>query len=134
MKRLLALAALAFSFGVQAQTELILDNVAPAFATTGTWPSSTAVPGYVGPNYQTHEANGTPPGAVVVDNTDPGFSVTGTWPASTSVSGYLGTNCAVRGDALPAGLLFVYRPSVPPSVRARPSTLSLEPRGGSRLP
>ncbi len=90
-------AALALAIAVpaqaqaQAQTEIVLDNVAPVFATTGTWPTSTAVSGYVGANYQA-KLQSAPPGAVVVDNTDPGFSVTGTWTGSTSVSGYLGTN------------------------------------------
>ena len=73
-------------------TEAILDNVSPGFTTTGTWPTSAAVAGYIGANYQSHEANGAPPTAVVVDNTDAGFSVTGTWAVSTSVSGYVGTN------------------------------------------
>lgn len=91
--RLLTLAsALVLSFQAHAQSEIILDNESAAFAATGTWPTSTAVSGYIGTNYQTHEANGAPPEAIVVDNTDPGFSVTGTWTASTVVSGYLGTN------------------------------------------
>jgi RHS repeat-associated protein len=91
--RLLA-AALAFFASVQAlgQTEIILDNGSAAFATAGTWPASTAIAGFIGSNYQTHEANGAPPGAIAVDNTDPGFSVTGTWISSTAVSGYLGSN------------------------------------------
>jgi hypothetical protein len=79
-----------------AQSEIILDNVSPAFTTTGTWPTSTAVSGFVGTNYQFHEANGAPPGALVVDNTDAGFSVTGTWPTSTAISGYLGSNYCQR--------------------------------------
>jgi RHS repeat-associated protein len=78
-----------------AQSEIILDNVSPVFTTTGTWPTSTAVSGYIGANYQTKQ-NSAPPGAVVVDNGDAGFSVTGTWPTSTSVSGYLGTNYQVH--------------------------------------
>jgi RHS repeat-associated protein len=96
MKKLLAAAivALASTQGY-AQSEIILDNVSPVFATTGTWPTSTAVPGYIGANYQTKQ-NSAPPGAVVVDNSDAGFSVTGTWPTSTSVSGYLGTNYQVH--------------------------------------
>ncbi|MFY9314815.1 MAG: hypothetical protein WAO95_04560 [Burkholderiales bacterium] len=94
MTKLISLAAalLLAATGALAQTEIILDNVAPAFTTTGTWPTSTAVTGYVGSNYQTHEANGAPPSGVVVDNTDPGFSATGTWTASTAISGYLGAN------------------------------------------
>jgi RHS repeat-associated protein len=70
----------------------VIDNVAPAFSATGTWPASTSVSGYVGPNYQSHVANGPLPSGIVVDNSDSGFSVTGTWAASTSVSGYLGAN------------------------------------------
>jgi RHS repeat-associated protein len=99
MKRLLAGALLTaglapgLSFG---QTEIILDNVSPAFAATGTWPASTAVTGFIGANYQTHEANGIPPSAIAVDNADPGFSVTGAWPNSTAISGYLGSNYQVH--------------------------------------
>lgn len=92
-KNLLALAlALLASVPAYAQTEIILDNGSAAFTTTGTWPTSTVVAGFVGSNYQFHAANGAPPSAIVVDNTDPGFSVTGTWPASTAISGYLGSN------------------------------------------
>ena len=91
MKKLLALALLA-SFQAAAQTEIVLDNESAAFSATGTWPTSTAVTGYVGANYQHHFANGAPPSAIVVDNTDPGFSVTGTWTPSTAISGYLGAN------------------------------------------
>jgi RHS repeat-associated protein len=76
--------------------EVVVDNTDAGFSATGTWPVSTAVSGYLGANYQTHEANGAPPGAVVVDNTDSGFSVTGTWPVSTAVSGFLGTNYQVH--------------------------------------
>ena len=79
-----------------AQSEIILDNGTAAFSATGTWPSSSAVAGFVGPNYQSHEANGAPPGAIVVDNNSGGFSVTGTWPNSTSVSGYVGSNYQVH--------------------------------------
>ena len=79
-----------------AQSEIILDNGTAAFSATGTWPASSAVAGFVGPNYQSHEANGAPPGAIVVDNTSPGFSVTGTWPGSSSVSGYVGSNYQVH--------------------------------------
>ena len=92
MRALTLLSILLAAGAAHAQSEIILDNTAPAFATTGAWPASTAVAGYVGANYQTHEANGAPPGAVVVDNTDPGFSTTGTWTASTAIPGYLGTN------------------------------------------
>jgi len=93
MTRLLTLAvALLASLPAYGQTEIILDNESAAFSATGTWPASTVVSGYVGSNYQFHEANGAPPAAIVVDNTDPGFSVTGTWAASTAVSGYVGTN------------------------------------------
>jgi len=93
MTRLLALAlALLASLQAAAQTEIILDNESASFATTGSWPASAAVSGFIGSNYQTHEANGAPPGAIAVDNTDPGFSVTGTWASSTAVSGYLGSN------------------------------------------
>jgi YD repeat-containing protein len=73
-------------------SEAILDNSSAAFSTTGTWPVSTAVAGYIGANYQSHEANGAPPSSLVVDNSDAGFSTTGTWTASTSVSGYVGAN------------------------------------------
>jgi RHS repeat-associated protein len=73
-------------------SEVVVDNGGAGFAVTGTWPASTAVAGYLGANYQSHEANGVPPGAIAVDNSDPGFSVTGTWTASTSVAGYLGSN------------------------------------------
>jgi RHS repeat-associated protein len=72
--------------------EVVVDNGSAGFTVTGTWPVSTAVAGYLGANYATHEANGVPPGAIAVDNTDPGFSVTGTWTSSTSVAGYLGSN------------------------------------------
>jgi hypothetical protein len=87
MTRLLALAlALLASLQAAAQTEIILDNESASFATTGTWPASAAVSGFIGSNYQTHEANGAPPGAIAVDNTDPGFSVTGTWGPTTSTT------------------------------------------------
>ena len=93
MSRFLAgLFALGISLSGHAQSEIIIDNTSPQFAATGTWPTSTAVAGYVGTNYQTHAPNGEPPGSVVTDNTDPGFSTTGTWTASTSVAGYVGTN------------------------------------------
>ena len=88
---LLAAGLLAAS-GTFAQTEIVLDNTDPAFSATGTWPESTVVSGFVGANYQLHEARGAPPGALVVDNTDPGFAVTGTWSSSTAISGYLGAN------------------------------------------
>jgi len=72
--------------------EVVVDNTDAGFSASGTWPASTSVAGYLGANYQSHEAGGAPPGAIVVDNTDAGFSTTGTWSASTSVGGYLGTN------------------------------------------
>ncbi|MGE0875508.1 MAG: RHS repeat-associated core domain-containing protein [Burkholderiales bacterium] len=91
MRPLIALVLAAACAGAQAQTEMVLDNVAPVFSTTGTWPASTSVSGYIGTNYQAKQQSA-PPGAIVVDNTDAGFSVTGSWPSSTAVSGYLGTN------------------------------------------
>lgn len=81
---------------VCAQSPVVIDNGAAEFTTIGTWPTSTVVPGFEGANYQTHEAQGNPPGAVVVDNADPGFTVTGTWPVSTAVSGFLGANYQVH--------------------------------------
>ena len=72
--------------------DLIIDNGTAQFSTVGTWPTSTAVAGYEGTNYQTHEANGPIPGALTVDNRDAGFSVTGEWPDSTAIAGYYGTN------------------------------------------
>jgi len=75
-----------------AGTEVIVDNGDPGFSAQGTWPVSTAVSGYLGANYQTHEAGGAPPGSIVIDNTDGGFTTLGIWPVSTAVSGYLGTN------------------------------------------
>ncbi|MGH7603983.1 MAG: RHS repeat-associated core domain-containing protein [Gemmatimonadaceae bacterium] len=92
MRKLLGILAVLASLPAFGQTEIILDNGSAAFSATGTWPTSTSVAGYYGTNYQTHEANGAPPGAIVVDNTDPGFSATGTWTPSTAVSGYVGTN------------------------------------------
>jgi len=88
------------SFTSTAQT--IIDNTDPGFSATGTWPISTVVPGFFGPNYQTHAANGMPPGGIAVDNTDPGFSATGTWNVSTVVAGFFGPNYqthAANGDA-----------------------------------
>jgi len=76
--------------------EIVIDNGSAGFATTGIWPTSTAVAGFLGANYQSHAANGAPPSALAVDNTDPGFSATGTWPNSTAVSGYLGANYQVH--------------------------------------
>jgi len=96
VSRLLAAVLLLLATAVHAQTEIVLDNTAPAFAATGTWPASRAVTGYIGANYQSHAPNGTPPGAIVVDNTDAGFSATGSWPASTSVAGYAGANYQVH--------------------------------------
>jgi RHS repeat-associated protein len=97
MSRALVLAVLVGAVPVSlAQSDVVLDNTAPHFTTTGAWPTSTSVGGYIGSNYQTHEPNGIPPAAVAVDNSDAGFSVTGTWPASTSVSGYLGSNYSLR--------------------------------------
>jgi RHS repeat-associated protein len=91
------LAAALFTAGLaHAQGEIILDNGSAAFTTTGTWPTSTSVPGFIGPNYQSHEPNGAPPSAIVVDNAHPGFSVTGTWPTSTAVSGFLGGHYQVH--------------------------------------
>jgi RHS repeat-associated protein len=72
--------------------EVVIDNTDAGFSTLGTWPPSTVVSGYLGANYQFHEANGPPPGAIVVDNADAGFSTLGTWPPSTAVSGYVGAN------------------------------------------
>ena len=72
--------------------EVVVDNTDAGFSALGTWPASTVVSGYLGGNYQFHEANGAPPGAIVVDNTDAGFSTLGTWPPSIAVSGYLGAN------------------------------------------
>lgn len=74
------------------EPEVIVDNTDAGFSVSGTWPVSTSVAGYLGANYQHHEAGGVPPGAIVVDNTDSGFSTTGTWTASNAVAGYLGTN------------------------------------------
>jgi RHS repeat-associated protein len=96
MSRLLAGILLLLATAAHAQTEIVLDNTAPAFAVTGTWPAGTSVTGYIGANYQSHAPNGAPPGAIVVDNTDAGFSATGTWPASTSVAGYAGANYQVH--------------------------------------
>jgi RHS repeat-associated protein len=90
------LAALGLLSGVIHAQEIILDNGSAAFSVTGTWPASTSVSGYVGSNYQTHEPNGAPPGAILVDNGGAGFSVTGNWPSSTSVSGYLGSSYQVH--------------------------------------
>jgi hypothetical protein len=90
------LAALALLSGVIHAQEVILDNGSAAFSTTGTWPASTSVSGYVGANYQAHEPNGGPPGAILVDNGGAGFLVTGNWPSSTSVSGYLGSSYQVH--------------------------------------
>lgn len=81
MRRVIALVLALACACASAQTqEIILDNVSPVFATTGTWPASTAVTGFIGTNYQS-KVQSAPPGAVVVDNTDAGFSVTGTWAA-----------------------------------------------------
>ena len=93
---LLGLWVLLAAGGVHAQAPVVIDNGTAQFSTVGTWPTSTVVPGFEGANYQYHEANGAPPGALVVDNTDPGFSATGTWPISTAVSGYLGANYQVH--------------------------------------
>lgn len=81
---------------VHAASPVVIDNTDAGFSTIGTWPASTTVTGYQGSNYQNHEANGSPPGAIVVDNTDAGFSVTGTWPVSTAIGGYLGANYQVH--------------------------------------
>jgi RHS repeat-associated protein len=94
--RALLAAALLTAGLAHAQGEIILDNGSPAFSTTGTWPTSTSIPGFIGPNYQTHEPNGAPPSAIVVDNGGAGFSVTGTWATSTAVSGFLGANYQVH--------------------------------------
>ena len=67
---------------VQAATPSFVDGAAQ-FSTTGAWPVSTAVTGFEGANYQTHEANGPSPFGLF-DNTDSGFSPTGTWPVSTT--------------------------------------------------
>ncbi|MGH7732583.1 MAG: RHS repeat-associated core domain-containing protein, partial [Gemmatimonadales bacterium] len=91
----LALALIAAA-AAHAQSDIILDNGSAAFSTIGTWPSSTSTPGYYGPNYQTHDANGAPPAGLVVDNSDAGFSASGTWPLSTSIPGYLGANYQVH--------------------------------------
>jgi len=95
MRLLAALLALGCTLA-HGQSEIVLDNTSASFAATGTWPASTSVSGYLGTNYQSHEANGAPPGAIAVDNADPGFSVTGAWPNSTSVSGYVGSNYRVH--------------------------------------
>ena len=95
MRTLLAAALLTAGLA-HAQGEIILDNGSPAFSTTGNWPTSTSVLGFIGPNYQSHEPNGAPPAAIVVDNGGAGFSVTGTWATSTAVSGFLGANYQVH--------------------------------------
>ena len=101
IKNLLAALCLLFAAflaagSAQAASPVVIDNGSAQFSVTGTWPTSTSVAGFEGANYQTHEANGAPPGAIAVDNTDAGFSVTGTWPTSTAVSGYVGTNYQVH--------------------------------------
>jgi RHS repeat-associated protein len=73
-------------------SEVILDNTDAGFTTLGAWPTSTAVAGYLGANYQSHEGGGPPPGAIVIDNTDAGFTTLGTWPTSTAIAGYQGAN------------------------------------------
>ncbi len=95
---LVAAAFLAFTVmgSVQAASPIVIDNGAAQFSTTGAWPVSTAVTGFEGANYQTHEANGPSPSGLFVDNTDSGFSTTGTWPVSTAVAGYLGANYRVH--------------------------------------
>ena len=95
MRALLAAALLTAGFA-HAQGEIVLDNGSSAFSTTGTWPASTSVAGFVGPNYQSHEPNGAPPSAIVVDNGGGGFSVTGTWATSTAVTGFVGANYQVH--------------------------------------
>lgn len=95
-RSLLTAALLGTAFLAQAASPVVIDNTDAGFSVIGTWPTSTAVTGYQGSNYQNHEANGSPPGAIVVDNTDAGFTVTGTWPTSTSVGGYLGANYQVH--------------------------------------
>jgi len=89
-------------------TEIIRDNTDAATHYSGDWPSSTAVTGYVGANYQTHAPNGTPPGAITVDNTGSGFSVTGTWPTSTAVAGFEGANYrSPAANGAPPGALVI---------------------------
>ncbi len=95
-RHLLAAALLGTALLAQAATPVVIDNTDAGFSVIGTWPASTSVTGYQGSNYQNHEANGSPPGAIVVDNTDAGFTVTGTWPTSTSVGGFLGSNYQVH--------------------------------------
>jgi hypothetical protein len=65
--KLLGVAALVLCGTALGQSEIILDNFGPTFSTTGTWPSSSSTAGFVGANYQTHEPNGPPPGALVVE-------------------------------------------------------------------
>ena len=107
---LLPMFLLGLSLSAQA-ADLILDNSGTQFSTFGTWPTSTAVAGYQGINYQVHAANGPVPGALVVDNTDAGFSATGTWPVSTAVAGYLGSNYQDVFAFVVLILVLVFRPS-----------------------
>ena len=93
-----------------APVEAILDNGAAQFSTTGTWPTSTAVGGFFGANYQVHAANGEEPTAIVVDNTS-GTTV-GTWPTSTSVSGFFGTNYQVHAAGSGTDS-FTWTPTIP---------------------
>jgi RHS repeat-associated protein len=99
-RRLLA-ALLLGAASAQAASPTVIDNTDAGFSVIGTWPASTSVMGYQGSNYQNHEPNGSPPGAIVVDNADPGFTVTGTWSTSTLLGGYLGTNYQVHAAASP---------------------------------
>ena len=78
--------------GSAAPIDKVIDNTASGVQFEGDWPSSTAVAGFEGTDYQVHVANGAPPGGIVIDNGGPGFTTTGDWPTSTAVAGFEGTN------------------------------------------
>ncbi|MCG7983798.1 MAG: Ig-like domain-containing protein [Candidatus Thiodiazotropha lotti] len=83
-------------------TEIVLDNSDANVIVRGDWPLSTSVSGYLGANYQYHEANGPSPEAITLDNSNlTVFSTLGNWTNSTAVNGYVGDNYqyhAANGD------------------------------------
>jgi RHS repeat-associated protein len=72
--------------------ETIVDNTGAQFSVTGTWSPSTAISGYYGSNYLTHEPGTEYVGGIVLDNGGGGTQATGTWNNSTAISGYVGSD------------------------------------------
>lgn len=77
----------------QAAQEVIFDNTDASF--TGFWDSSTALAGYQGSDYQSHDGSTlSGPGLLgsPIDNTDTSVTITGGWITNNAIGGYFADN------------------------------------------